>query len=90
MGLPVVNHRVAIMACADLLRPLMKDSEAEPIQDEMMRLGRENPELVGAVGWFAGELCDPMHAVAVAAFVCAALRAQAEVDELAELEALVR
>lgn len=90
MGVPIVSHEVAIQACAEVLRPLIDNPGANPIRDEVMRMARENPELIGAVGWFASDLCDGMHALAVAAFVCSALRAQAEVNELAELEALVR
>jgi hypothetical protein len=81
---------VAIRACADVLRPLIDDPGANPIRDEMTRMACENPEVVGAVGWFAEGLCDGMHALAVAAFVVSMLRAQAEVEELAELEAMLR
>lgn len=90
MRVPVVSHKVAIDACAEVLRPLIDNPGANPIRDEMTRLACENPEVIGAVGWFATDLCDGMHAIAVAAFVCSMLRTQAEVNELAELEALVR
>ena len=87
MGLPVVSHRVAIMACADFLRPLDQDADANPLKDEILRLARENPELAQVVIWFSTGCFDKIQSLIVAAFVCKVLRAQAEVDEL---EASVR
>ena len=50
MRVPVVSHAVAIQTCADVLRPMMEDKRANPLVDEIMRMARENPELIGAVG----------------------------------------
>ena len=81
-GIPVVRHDVFIHACADLLRPLAEDSEADPLGDDLARLDRENPELMRAVAWFADGLMDVRQELAVAVFTCRMLRAQAEVEEL--------
>jgi hypothetical protein len=81
--MPVVQHDVAVGACSDLLRPLIEDASADPLTAEIQALVSGNPELAGAVTWFAdGGKLDAMEALAVAALVCKALRAQVEVDAL--------
>lgn len=81
-AVPVVSHEVGLLACADLLRPMVDDDSADPLTDEVVRLKAENPELLSAVGWFAQDGLDLAQAVAVTAFVVKILRAQAEVDQL--------
>lgn len=75
------------MACADLVRPLDADADANPLEDDLVRMLAENPELAQIVIWFSVPHFDKIQALVVAAFVLRVLRAQAEVDEL---EASVR
>jgi hypothetical protein len=84
--IPVLEHDVAVHATADLLR--RADEAADELWGEdLMRLRRENPEILAMVLWWAEGVMPPMLAVGVAVFVLRLLRAQEEVDELKRMAA---